>query len=156
MKDIEQIRLEKKRSGHEPMKDIDWNAITGLNCDFSRTEPMTEEEWKAISMKYSQPQSVQVDPPSVSIDSNATTGHSSNTRPVKHVWTDEEWEMFDSAFLEPAIMNDPAALAEYLAPRLEERKKPKKRQRIIYVDALCEEIETCPKKGRWDFDCLFP
>ena len=55
-----------------------------------------------------------------------THGHADDVnipRPVKHVWTDEEWEIFDTVFLKPAIVNDPAALAEYLASRLEKRIK---------------------------------
>jgi Zinc-finger containing family len=160
VKNIEQIRREKlQRFGQpaEPLKAIDCNVTNGPHCNLSNSQ-LDQNDWP---MKDETICEVTVENDALVTElwakEQALNLHDvSNTQPVKHVWTDEEWQIFDSLFLKPAIVNDPAALAEYLAPRLEERKKPKKRQRIIYVDAPCEEIETCPKKGRWDFDCLFP
>jgi hypothetical protein len=71
-------------------------------------------------------------------------------------WTEEELELFEQFFSEWNMGDDPDARTKYLAKRIEERKKPKKRQRLIYIDALCEEIGIWPKRGRWDFDCLIP
>ena len=164
VKNIEEIRRDKRqRFGQpaEPLKATDCNVTTGPHCNLGNWQlnqndwPMRRED-ETIRECAVDAAAFVTEPPAKEQANNTDTDDVSIPRPVKHVWTDEEWEIFDSVFLEPAIVNDPAALAEYLAPRLEERKKTKKRQRIIYVDALCEEIGTLPKRGRWDFHCLFP
>jgi len=141
----------------EPLKAIDCNVTTGPHCNLSNSQfirndsPIKDETICEFDVKMD---AVVADP---SAKEEALNLHDvSIPHSMKHLLSDEEWEIFDSVFLLPTIVNDPVALAQYLATKIEERKKPKKRPRIIYVDALCEEIGTWPKKGRWDFDCLFP
>ena len=160
VKNIEQIRREKlQRLGQpaEALKAIDCNVTTGPHCNIDSSPfiqndpPMRDETIRESTVKND---AVVTEP--------STKEQTSNLHDVsipllvQANWTEEELELFDQIFWQMIIDENPAALTEYLAKRIEERKKPKKRQRVIYMDALCEEIGTWPKKGRWDFDCLFP
>jgi hypothetical protein len=160
VKNIEQIRREKRqRLGQpaEPLKAIDCNVTTGPHCNMDNSQliqndPPVRDE---TSCEFDVKMDAVVAEPSTKEEA-CNVDDVTIPLPVEPNWTEEELELFDQIFWQMIIDENPAALAEYLTKRIEERKKPRKRQRVIYMDALCEEMGTRPKKGRWDFDCLFP
>jgi hypothetical protein len=157
VKNIVQIRREKRqRLGQpaEPLKAIDCNVTP--NCNFGNSQFIQNDSPMKTNDETICESGVKMDAVVAVPSAKEQTLNVNIPWMMQPNWTEEELELFDQIFWEMNMGDDPAALAKYLAKRIEERKKPKKRQRVIYMDALCEEIGIWPKRGRWDFDCLFP